>query len=107
MNDTVTIQSRDFWFKVTGMLQQNWALIDPDPAGVIVYFLGDTSGVFDEMRFRSNEEAAHALETIGFRRLAPDVSASTNLLCPEPPFARLAHPNGPIYSSRSLWKNAQ
>ena len=26
MNDPIEIQSTDFWVKVVGMLQQNWAL---------------------------------------------------------------------------------
>ena len=28
MQQEVLIQSRDYWYKVVGMLQQNWALID-------------------------------------------------------------------------------
>jgi hypothetical protein len=105
MNDTVAIQSHDYWFKVVEMLQQNWALIDSDSAGVVVYFFGDTGGVFDELRFPSTEEAAHALRRNGFRRYADDASASSSLRRPEPPFARRVHPNGPIYSSGRFWKS--
>lgn len=99
MNEEVPIQNREYWFKVIEMLQQNWALIDSDAAGVVVYFLSDTSGVFDEMRFPSQASAVSALQTNGFHRLADDFSASSFLRCPVPPFTRRPHPNGPIYSS--------
>ena len=39
------IASRDYWFKVVEMLQQNWALIEPAERGVTVFFLQDASGV--------------------------------------------------------------
>ncbi len=49
MNEPVTIHSTDFWVNVVEMLQQNWALIEDEVAGAVrVYFLSDTSGVFDE-----------------------------------------------------------
>lgn len=49
MNEPVTIHSTDFWVKVVEMLQQNWALIEDEVAGAVrVYFISDTSGVFDE-----------------------------------------------------------
>lgn len=104
MNEEVPIQSRDYWFKVIEMLQQNWALIDADPTGVVVYFFGDTSGVFDEMRFPSQDSAMSALQMNGFRCFADDASASSFVRCPEPPFTRRPHPNGPIYSSGRFWK---
>jgi len=69
------IQSRD-WFKVIEMLQQNWALTDPKSDGrVTVYFIGDTSGVFDQLDFPDAEAAADALQRNGFRRLADDARA--------------------------------
>ena len=52
MSEPVTIQSTDYWIKVVEMLQQNWALIEAvKPEGVCVYFISDTSGVFDQMSF--------------------------------------------------------
>jgi hypothetical protein len=104
MTEEVPIQSRDYWFKVIEMLQQNWALIDSDAAGVVVYFFGDTSAVFDEMRFPSQDSAMSALQTNGFQRFADDASASSCVRCPKPPFTRRPHPNGPIYSSGRFWK---
>lgn len=103
MNEEVPIQSRDYWFKVVDMLQQNWALIEAARDGVSVYFFGDTSGVFDEMRFPSIDVASQGLQRNGFRRFADDARASTFLRCPEPPFTRHPHPSGPIYSSGRFW----
>ena len=51
------IASRDYWFKVVEMLQQNWALIEPAERGVTVFFLQDASGVFDQLAFTSVQEA--------------------------------------------------
>jgi len=31
--NTIAIKSRDYWFKVLGMLSQNWALIDEQEGG--------------------------------------------------------------------------
>lgn len=104
MSDTVDIQSRDYWFKVIEMLQQNSALVDFDSAGVVVHFFSDTSGIFDELHFASPEEATQALQRNGFRRFADDPNASSFLRCPAPPFTRRPHPNGPIYSSGRFWK---
>ena len=39
MEQPISITSRDYWFKVVGMLQQNWALIENVSAdGCRVYF---------------------------------------------------------------------
>ena len=99
----VLIKSRDYWFKIVEFLQQNWALVDPHERGMIVWFIGDTSGVFDEMLFSSEEEAEGALTRNGFRRFAHDLEAQSFLRPPEPPFVRRPHPNGPIYSSGGFW----
>lgn len=103
-SETVEIKSRDYWFKIVEFLQQNWALVDEAEGGVIVWFLGDSSGVFDEMPFSSEVAAMEALERNGFRRYATDIQAHEFIATPEPPFHRRAHPNGRIYSSGRFWK---
>ena len=100
----VPIISRDYWFKIVEFLQQNWALIDPNESGVIVWFFEDTSGVFDEMMFPSVHEAEDALRRNGFRRHAEDRKAQKFIGVPKPPFHRQPHPNGVIYSSGRFWK---
>ena len=105
MNEPVPIQSTDFWVKVVEMLQQNWALIQPHSAGgVRAYFISDTSGVFDEMAFGSEADAAEALQRNSFHRYADALDLRSFLRPPSAPFHRHPHPNGPIYSSGRFWK---
>ena len=99
----VAIQSTDFWVKVAGMLQQTWALIEPEAMGVRVYFITDTSGVFDEIALPSAAAASQALDFNGYRRFA-DHEDLQSFLCPPPaPLYQRAHPNGAIYSSGRFW----
>lgn len=106
MNKNIEISSTDYWFKVVEMLQQNWALIDktPDSIDCTVYFIHDASGVFDQMRFNSEEDAHQSLTRNGFTRYADDSSAQKFIAPPLPPFTEAIHPNGPIYSSGRFWR---
>lgn len=100
----VEIVSRDYWFKIVDFLQQNWALVDPHESGVVVWFFGDTSSVFDQLTFSVDAEAEEALKRNGFRRYANDPESQGFIAAPKPPFQRRSHPNGPIYSSGRFWK---
>jgi hypothetical protein len=84
----VNIQSRDYWFKVVEMLQQNWALIDAfaDSTTVCVFFFGDTGCVFDGLTFPTRREAEHALRRNGFRRYEEDIEAQNFFAKPSPSF---------------------
>ena len=105
--DIIEIRSRDYWFKIVEMLQQNWALIDMDPMGsCVVYFLHDGSGVFDEIHFRSDQEAQSQLKQNGFHRYADAIKAQSFIDTPKPPFYKDSHPNGPIYSSGRYWSHS-
>ncbi len=100
----IEISSRDYWFKVIDFLQQNWALIDENADGAaIVYFFGDTSGVFDQMNFPTKAEAETALHRNGFNLYDEDAKAQEFIAKPSPPFHRANHPNGLIYSSGKFW----
>jgi hypothetical protein len=105
MKESITIQSIDFWVKVVGMLQQNWALIESETQSVRVYFVNDTSGVFDEIAFASASSAKEALAKNGFRRFADSTDLQSFLRPPSAPFRRSTHPNGPIYSSGRFWRS--
>jgi hypothetical protein len=60
--NTIAIKSRDYWFKVLGMLSQNWALIDEQEDGKFkVLFINDHSNIFDELEFDSEDEASVAI----------------------------------------------
>ena len=104
-NETpLEIRSRDYWFKIVEFLQQNWALIDEIPDGCMVFFFGDTSGVFDRLSFPSVAEAEAALRRNGFARFVEDKKAQEFIAIPQPPFHERPHPNGPIYSSGRFWR---
>jgi len=106
MNEPVAIQDTDFWVKVIEMLQQNWAVIEPDATtGVRLYFITDTSGVFDEITFVSTVEASDALCRNGFRRFSDAPDLQSFFRQPSEPFRRSSHPNGPIYSSGRFWRS--
>ncbi len=85
------ITSRDWWFKVVGMLCHNWALIETEADGsVVVYFFHDQgktrsglpqysgrqlrgrAAIVDSLPFSSVRQAERALRTNGFRRLEDD-----------------------------------
>ena len=98
------IRSRDFWVKIVDFLQQNWALIEDAAAGVVVvYFMGDTGGVFDTLAFRSRRDAERGLRRNGFRRFDEDEKIKSFLMVPTEPFHWDEHPNGRIYSSGRFW----
>lgn len=105
MNQPVEITSPDFWVKIVEYLQQNWALIDTEEGGTArVFFITDSSGVFDEMGFPSVDAAKRALERNGFRHFSSGPDLESFLHPPAAPFHRTAHPNGPIYSSGRFWR---
>ena len=100
----IEIASRDYWFKIVEFLQQNWALVDETNAGVVVYFFGDTAGVFDEIVFDSTDAAVIGLRRNGFKRYEDEPDSHEFIARPEEPFVRRSHPNGAIYSSGRFWK---
>ncbi len=106
-NKVVRIESSDYWFKRVEFLQQNWALVDQvnDGGQCIVFFFGDTAGVFDRISFNSKAAAREALQRNGFRLFDKDPEAHEFITKPQPPFYESQHPNGPIYSSGRYWKS--
>ncbi len=106
-DEYVEILSKDYWFKIIEMLQQNWALVElsQDEISCIVYFIGDTSGVFDQIKFDDVNEAERQLRINGFGRYEEDEEAKKFIVPPPPPFRRSSHPNGAIYSSGRYWKS--
>lgn len=105
MVGAMSVTSRDFWVKVVGFLQQNWALVEPSSGRGIVYFFSDTGGVFDRMQFDSVEEAVHGLTRNGFRRYEDEIDMHRVVSPPEvEALHERPHPSGPIYSSGKFWK---
>jgi hypothetical protein len=106
----ITIESTDYWFKVTGMLQQNWALIEQnrDDEECTVFFLvgshASSSKVFDKLAFPSARQAEETLRRNGFRRFSEDREARFHITPPKPPYVEA---NRPIYSSGEYWHKIQ
>jgi hypothetical protein len=101
--DIIEIKSRDYWFKIVDFLQQNWALIEIDGTGVVVFFFGDLSGVFDKLTFATEADAVVALKRNGFGRLSQDLAAQKLISAPKPPFYNDGDPDEAIYSSGRFW----
>jgi hypothetical protein len=96
----------DFWLKVVEMLQTNWAVVVPSPAGVEIVFVHDRSGIFDRIALPDASEAKRQLRINGFSRYADHARAQGYLIPPSGPYHEAAHPNGPIYSSGRFWGSA-
>jgi hypothetical protein len=100
----VDIESRDYWVKVVGMLEQNWALVDDlEAGGALVLFVSDVSIVFDRLSYPSRQDAEDGLRLNGFGRYAEDARLREFVVPPWPPFREGSHPNGPVYSSGRFW----
>ncbi len=102
----ISIISKEYWVKIVEFLQQNWALIEKkdETSKVIVYFISDTSGVFDTLEFESKREAEESLLKNRFKKyLDPNENFTEFLYPPQPPFEWRDHPNGAIYSSGRYW----
>lgn len=100
----IAIDNRDYWIKVVGMLQQNWALISSAASNVRVYFLNDVGGIFDELDFDSTDDAVRALTRNGFSRFSENREIQKFIAPPREPFSLGSHPAGKIYSSGKYWE---
>lgn len=109
----VPIESRDYWVKIVGMLQQNWAIVEDNTnETATIYFIHDHAGlyaskdgsqIFDQISCRSNEEAISQLTRNGFRLFSEATDLQSMLNTPPAPFFLGKHPNGEIYSSGQYW----
>lgn len=104
MTNEIKVTNNDFWVKIVEMLQQNWALIESlENDKVKVFFIGDTSGIFDEMFFDSKKDAVLSLKQNGFKNFYDSKDLQEFLRPPKYPFYWRDHPNGRIYSSGRFW----
>ena len=118
------IQSREWWIKVLGMLQHNWALIEEFESGAaIVYFFHDNGepigfagysraqlrgrcAIVDSLKFESVQLAEEGLSRNGFRLyrvgeiVGSDVKPSGNF------FDSRTTEEG-VYSTQGHWKKIQ
>ena len=97
------IDKRTCWIKITGMLQQNWAVINdlPNTDRVRIWFFDDDADIFDCMELSNRDTARVALARNGF---SVYTSERFSFIAKPGP---IAHWNGeaarPIYSSGRYW----
>ena len=103
----IEFSNNDYWFKIVGMLQQNWAIIESgnEQSDCVIYFISDDAGVFDQIELGSLSEAKKQLRLNDFKRYTDDNEAQRFISPPPPPFHKTSHPNGLIYSSGKYWKS--
>ncbi len=98
----VLINSSDYWIKITGMLQQSYALIDKQENGKFkIFFIGETSWIFDEIEFDSEAEAIEGLNKNKFIKY--DKELHEFIYLPRSPFSQAEYMMRRIYSSGEYW----
>lgn len=87
--EAVEIRSRDYWFKIFGMLNQLWVLIDKpaeDAEVVFAYWIDDNSKITDIEVFDDEGTARLHLIEDGYRRYDETPDVSSFLIPPGEPF---------------------
>lgn len=92
-----------WWVKVAGMLEQNWAVLSQESGRAEIRFMDDRGQVFDQLSQSSRQAAERALSRNGFQRLNQSPELQRLLHPPTPPFSPGRHPNGRLYSSGRVW----
>lgn len=93
----------NYWCKVIGLGERNWAAIIPSNGRFEVVFFMDDSCIFDKMNFFSQEQAISALEKNEFSLYKDDDLLQQYVQAPQHPFGHTEHPSGKIYSSGKYW----
>lgn len=99
------------WFKVTGMLNQNWAMVvgsatekeQTSPAARI-YFFDDHGAVFDRLEYASASQADYALAFNGFTMLNDEPGFEAIAGLPSWPLKQSPFSDRPVYSSGEFWR---
>ncbi len=119
MEQPVKISSKDWWVKVLGMCQHNWALIESGNKTTIYFFhdngitlsqgnkikyfeVKNKSGVIDSLFFDNEVAAENALKKNGFFRLSEN-PGPWELNIPIHDFYDARDDNSGIYSKDGHW----
>lgn len=88
----VALQSREYWYKIFGMLQQGWALVEsePDGEGVMLHEVQDDSQIYGQRWFVDMASAETFLLFNGYRRFDENPDVWSILVPPGGPF-HLSH----------------
>jgi hypothetical protein len=96
-------RTRDVWFKVLGMLVQNWAVCELSAEGCQVRFFDDGGEVFDRLSFLSKDAADRALDYNEFTRVQDQPSFLHVAGLPKLPLRDSGRNSKPVYSSGEFW----
>ena len=104
----------DLWFKVTGMLAQNWATVvevsgldRSEPPTARIDFFDDHGEVFDALTYPSVAQAEHALDFNGFTPLSEQPGFQAVAGLPQFPLRYRMPLSRPVYSSGEYWHEPQ
>ena len=109
--ETLDAPQGPLWFKVTGMLNPNWAMVVQARTAqslaetrATLLFFDDHGAVFDELGYPNAAQAEHALAFNGFTPLndQPGFRAVAGL--PRLPLTRQDREKRPVYSSGEYWR---
>ena len=108
-SEVLDLPKEPIWFKVTGMLAQNWAMVveknTVSSSAADIYFFDDHGDVFDTLTYPNAVQADHALVFNGFTPL--DDEPGFRAIAGEPrfPLTRSEWSLGPgkVYSSGRYW----
>lgn len=107
----LVINSTEFWFKITGYLQQNWALVEKKIDDTCeIYFMSDHGEIFDIMLFPNYENARDGLVGNQFVNLQIKSRSGEffKTIQPKPPYYIVPWlSNFGVYSSGGYWKLGQ
>jgi len=105
--EILNVPKAPFWFKVTGMLAQNWAMVCEEVGGppytACIYFFDDHGEVFDALSYPTAAQADHALEFNGFTPLDDEPGFRAIAGEPQFPLTLSARNARPVYSSGEYW----
>ena len=105
------VASGPVWFKVTGMLAQNWAIVvdgsmseGMGAAGASILFFDDHGHVFDSLSYPNPAQADHALAFNGYTPLNEEPGFRAIAGHPRFPLTRSDGDSRPVYSSGEYWR---
>jgi uncharacterized protein (DUF1810 family) len=96
--------TQNVWFKVLGMLLQNWAVCEPSTVGWDVRFFDDGGQVFDRLNFMNKALADLALDYNEFTRVRDQPSFLHLAGLPKLPLLDSGRNSKPVYSSGEFWQ---
>lgn len=96
--------SKRLWVKVLGMLQQNWCIVEPGPAGSFdLVFFDDHGEVFDWLSTTDKASVHYSLHINGFTWMWMYSHFYSVAGMPRLPESGVRERNRPIYSSGQYW----